>query len=208
MHKSGKTETCVYQGAGNEKDEDITFLDNIKSKLTDYKPPYQITDNIVNLLTQISELLGRWSASIQGELSPELRRKNRIKTIQASLAIENNTLSVDQVTTLVEGKRVMGLPHEILEVKNAVCSVFIEFILTAIRDELNDGINDGIKLSETDKSVLKEIKKNPELTVQQLTDTIQRSLRTLERSIKKLKDQKYIKRQGSKKSGHWVLLKK
>ena len=172
--------------------------------MTDYKPPYQITDSIVNLLTQISELLGKWSASVQEELSPELRRKNRIKTIQASLAIENNTLSVDQVTTLMEGKCVMGLPHEILEVKNANCSGFIEFMLTAIRDELND----GIKLSETDKIVLKEIKKNPELTAQQLTNTIQKSLRTLERSIKKLKDQKYIRRQGSKKSGHWVLLKK
>lgn len=91
--------------------------------------------------------------------------------------------------------------------KNADCSVFIEFMLTAIRDELNDGINDGIKLSETDKTVLKEIKKNPELTAQQLTGIIQRSLRTLERSIKKLKDQKYIKRQGSKKAGHWVLLR-
>lgn len=52
-------------------------------------------------------------------LSPHLRRNNRIRTIQASLAIENNTLSLEQVTAVIEGKRVLGLPREIQEVRNA-----------------------------------------------------------------------------------------
>ncbi len=84
-----------------------------------YQPPYSITANILNAVAEISELLGRWSVSNQGELSPQLRRKNRIRTIQASLAIEHNSLSLEQVTAILEGKPVLGLPREIQEVRNA-----------------------------------------------------------------------------------------
>ncbi len=54
-----------------------------------------------------------------GTLAPQLRRENRIRTIQASLAIENNSLSLEQVTALLDGKRVLGQPREIQEVRNA-----------------------------------------------------------------------------------------
>lgn len=84
-----------------------------------YQPPYSITANILNAVAEISELLGRWSASHQGALSPQLRRDNRIRTIQASLAIEHNSLSLEQVTAILEGKPVLGLPREIQEVRNA-----------------------------------------------------------------------------------------
>ena len=84
-----------------------------------YVPPYRITPMILNRVADISECLGRWSASHNNTLSPQLRRDNRIKTIQASLAIENNTLSLEQVTAVLDGKRVLGLPHEIQEVRNA-----------------------------------------------------------------------------------------
>lgn len=84
-----------------------------------YQTPYQITPAIVNRVADISELLGLWSATIKDTLSPQFRRDNRIKTIQASLAIENNTLSVEQVTAVLDGKRVLGLPREIQEVRNA-----------------------------------------------------------------------------------------
>ena len=50
---------------------------------------------------------------------PELRRDNRIKTIQASLAVGQNTLTLEQVTAVIEGKTVLGLPKEIQEVRNA-----------------------------------------------------------------------------------------
>lgn len=86
--------------------------------MSNYQPPYSITPKILNLVAEISELLGHWSAQ-QGTLSPQLRRKNRIRTIQASLAIENNTLSLEQVTAILEGKQVLGLPREIQEVRNA-----------------------------------------------------------------------------------------
>ena len=84
-----------------------------------YQPPYTITPAILDSVANISELLGRYSASQYSSSTPRLRRNNRIRTIQASLAIEHNTLSVEQVTAILEGKRVLGQPKEILEVQNA-----------------------------------------------------------------------------------------
>lgn len=84
-----------------------------------YQPPLTITPTILDLAEQIGETLGRWSFVAESELSPKLRRGNRIRTIQASLAIENNTLSLEQVTAVLDGKRVLGLPREIQEVRNA-----------------------------------------------------------------------------------------
>ncbi len=84
-----------------------------------YQPPLTITPTILDLAEQIGEIIGRWALTTESELSPKLRRGNRIRTIQASLAIENNTLNVEQVTAVLEGKRVLGLPREIQEVRNA-----------------------------------------------------------------------------------------
>lgn len=84
-----------------------------------YQPPLTLTPAMLALVAEISEQLGRLSARHEAALTPQLRRGNRIRTIQASLAIENNTLSVEQVTAVLEGKRVLGLPREIQEVRNA-----------------------------------------------------------------------------------------
>lgn len=84
-----------------------------------YQPPLTLTPTMLALVAEISEQLGRLSARHEAALTPQLRRGNRIRTIQASLAIENNTLSVEQVTAVLEGKRVLGLPREIQEVRNA-----------------------------------------------------------------------------------------
>ncbi|PJC85871.1 cell filamentation protein Fic [Vibrio sp. HA2012] len=84
-----------------------------------YTPPFSITNDILNMVAEISGLLGRLEISNPELMSPQLRRGNRIKTIQASLAIENNTLTLEQVTSVIDGKRVLGLPHEIQEVTNA-----------------------------------------------------------------------------------------
>ena len=84
-----------------------------------YQPPYTITPQIVQQVADIVELVTRWSYSDDSALTPQLRRNNRISTIQASLAIENNTLSIEQVTDVLDGKAVVGLPREIQEVRNA-----------------------------------------------------------------------------------------
>ncbi|HDS1736647.1 Fic family protein [Pseudomonas sp. BP8] len=84
-----------------------------------YEPPLTLTPAMLGLVADISEQVGMLTARREDALAPQLRRGNRIRTIQASLAIENNTLSVEQVTAVLEGKRVLGLPREIQEVRNA-----------------------------------------------------------------------------------------
>lgn len=93
-----------------------------------YNPPYTITNKIVDLIAGISELIGHITVTSGLNNNPKLRRANRIKTIQASLAIENNTLTVEQITALLNGKRILGTPAEIKEVKNAY--VVYEQLLT------------------------------------------------------------------------------
>lgn len=81
--------------------------------------PFKITDRILNEVTEISRLVGIVSVSSKLTRDPTLRRANRINTIYSSLAIEQNTLSVDQVTAVISGKRVIAPPKDIAEVKNA-----------------------------------------------------------------------------------------
>lgn len=86
-----------------------------------YIPPFNITEKILHLISTISEQVGLLHARIGTETpSPMLRKKNQIKTIHSSLAIENNTLTLKQVTDIIDGKRVLGAPDEIQEVKNAI----------------------------------------------------------------------------------------
>jgi Fic family protein len=84
-----------------------------------YQPPCTITPVIERLLGEICELVGRLSISAQGE-NLRLRRINRIRTIQGSLAIEGNTLSQEQITAILEGKHVVAPPREIQEARNAI----------------------------------------------------------------------------------------
>lgn len=83
------------------------------------KYPFQITDEILNKVAEISQLVGQVSVSSNLSSNPTLRRTNRINTIYSSLAIEQNTLSIDQVTAVISGKRVIAPPKDIAEVKNA-----------------------------------------------------------------------------------------
>ncbi len=84
-----------------------------------YEPPFHMTDRITNLVAEISEQIGRIKVLSHGNLNPHLRKENRIRTIHSSLAIEHNSLSLEQVTAIIEGKRILGNPNEIREVKNA-----------------------------------------------------------------------------------------
>ena len=81
--------------------------------------PYKITNEIISLVSEISELIGRATVSSQLDKNPTLRRRNRIHTIYSSLAIEQNTLSLEQVTDVINGKRIIAPPKDIEEVKNA-----------------------------------------------------------------------------------------
>ncbi|MFO7868296.1 MAG: Fic family protein [Bacteroidales bacterium] len=84
------------------------------------KPPYKITGKILKLVASISEKIGEVNSAHLHRPPTELRKKNRIKTIHSSLEIEGNTLTIEQITAIIENKRVIGSKKDILEVKNAI----------------------------------------------------------------------------------------
>lgn len=83
------------------------------------KPPFEITNQMIDYVAEIAELVGKLSAVSSLSANPTLRRSNRIRTIHGSLAIEQNTLSLEQVTAVLNGKHVLAPPKDIAEVKNA-----------------------------------------------------------------------------------------
>ncbi len=84
------------------------------------KPPYEITPKILKLLTSISEKIGEVNATFLNKPSPQLRKQNKIRTIHSSLKIEGNTLTEEQITALIENKRVIGPQKDVKEVINAI----------------------------------------------------------------------------------------
>lgn len=99
---------------------DSTILSLIVSFDTIMKPPYTISPLILSLLASISEKLGEIKANYLQAPRAELRKTNRIKTIQSTLEIEGNTLSIEQVTAVINNKKVIAPQKDILEVKNAI----------------------------------------------------------------------------------------
>lgn len=90
-----------------------------------YQPPYSITPQVLRLVAEVVELVTRWSlleGSAMTQHVHQLRRNNRILTIQASLAMEHERLSVLQVGSLFDGIPVEGLPRDMQEVRNAVAA--------------------------------------------------------------------------------------
>lgn len=84
-----------------------------------YQPPFNITGDMLSLVADIMEILGELKGVSNLEKMPRLRKVNRLKSIHSSLAIENNTLSLSQVTDVIDGKRVLAPYEDILAVKNA-----------------------------------------------------------------------------------------
>ena len=91
-----------------------------QKKIIMYTPPFEITSKIIELISNISEKIGEISSIQNNSHYIQLRKENRIQTIHSSLAIENNSLSLEQITAIIDGKRVLGNPNEIQEVKNSV----------------------------------------------------------------------------------------
>ncbi|MEA3465145.1 MAG: Fic family protein [Thermodesulfobacteriota bacterium] len=84
-----------------------------------YQPPFKITSSILNLVSLISEKIGELKTSYN-IISPQLRKKNKIKTITGTLQIEGNTLTEEQVSAVLDGKRVLGTMRELSEVQGAI----------------------------------------------------------------------------------------
>lgn len=87
--------------------------------MTNNQPPFEINERIMADVIEIAELVGRVSVTDKISMNPTLRRTNRIQTIYSSLAIEQNTLDIEQVTAVLSGKRVIAPPKDIAEVQNA-----------------------------------------------------------------------------------------
>ena len=103
------------------------------------KPPYELTSEILKLVTSISQKIGEVQARHLIKQNPKLRKQNQIKTIYSSLNIEGNSLSEEQITAIIENKRVVGPEKDIIEVLNAL-NVYKElqkFNYTAERNFLN-----------------------------------------------------------------------
>lgn len=83
------------------------------------RPPFEITNRMIDYVAEIAELLGKLNVTDALSSNPTLRRSNRIRTIHGSLAIEQNTLSLEQVTAVLNGKHVLAPPKDIAEVKKA-----------------------------------------------------------------------------------------
>lgn len=86
---------------------------------TGYKPPFDITENIANLVVEICQMVGKIQAAPNFSRNPKLRKKNRIRSIYSSLSIEHNSLTEDQVSAVIDGKRVIAPRKDIMEVQNA-----------------------------------------------------------------------------------------
>lgn len=84
------------------------------------RSPYELNSRIIKLIASVSQKIGQLDVKIVAKQSPELRKVNRIKTIHSSLGIEGNTLSEQQITALMENKRVIGPAKDIREVLNAI----------------------------------------------------------------------------------------
>lgn len=84
------------------------------------KPPYELTSEILKYITSISEKIGEVNAKYLIKTNPTLRKQNQIKTIHSSLSIEGNTLTEEQITAILENKRVVGPEKDIIEVLNAL----------------------------------------------------------------------------------------
>ena len=83
-------------------------------------PPYKITNKSISLIAEISTLLGKLEGFTSTIPTPQLRKQNKIKTIHGTLSIEGNTLSIGQITAIIENKRVIGPKKDIIEVNNAI----------------------------------------------------------------------------------------
>ena len=88
--------------------------------MNQYQPPFKITSKVIDYISRISEKIGEINSFENSPQQVKLRKENRIKTIHSSLAIENNSLTIEQITAIIDGKRVLGSPNEIQEVKNAI----------------------------------------------------------------------------------------
>lgn len=127
-------------------------------------PPYKITNKTLLLISEISALLGKLEGFISVVPTPQLRKQNKIKTIHGTLSIEGNTLSIEQITAIMENKRVIGPRKDILEVNNAIKAYedlarfnpnSLNSLCKAHKIFMNDLVKDAGRIRMTNVGILK-----------------------------------------------------
>ncbi len=99
------------------------------------RPPFELTSAVLAATAEIMRLVGRYEGWGAQAPQPRLRRENRIRTVRASVAIEGNTLAEEQVSAVLDGKRVAGPPREVREVRNAIEAYALAPELDSRREE-------------------------------------------------------------------------
>ena len=139
-----------------------------------YQPPFTLTTEILNLVAEVSQAVGRFTAEHGQEKLLRLRKMNRMRTMQEALAIEESgPLSTESA---------------------------------GISAGISAGLNAGLKLSQLDQAILGRMRTDPTITNAALAELTGKAISTIERRIKKLKENKLLKRAGAKKTGHWEVL--
>jgi len=162
-----------------------------------YIPPFNITSKIMSLVSEISEQVGIVITRLGNNApSPQLRKKNQIKTIHSSLAIEQNTLSLKQVTDIIDGKHVLGAPDEIQEVK-----------ITEVQDKVQDKMQDKFpEVPQAVWNVLDIIQHNPKVRAIDICEIMNLKERQVYKHLSLLKSLGLIVRIGSNKTGYWKIM--
>lgn len=106
-----------------------------KLKEPSYITPFTVTDEMTSLVIEIAEILENMNVNDDKLPAPLLRKQNRIRTIHSSLAIENNSMTIEQITAIIDGKRVLGAPNEIKEVENAIDAYNLLFELNPYKEK-------------------------------------------------------------------------
>jgi predicted HTH transcriptional regulator len=145
--------------------------------MTPYSPPFQLNNTMLTKVAEIAELLGQWKQANREGLLPQLRRGNRIRTIQASLAIEHNSLSIEQVTAVLDGKPVLNSTAQ----KNTQ--------------------------ENTQEKIFLLLKQEPTITRNELAKRLNLTPDSVKHHLQKLKQAGRIEHVGPTKSGHWRTLK-
>ena len=173
-----------------------------------YLPPFTVSAEAINLIAEISGQIERYAIRMEQEDGLRLRKANRIKTIHSSLAITASTKAgqsgpfidfmLKEIYKTLKEHQGEELPT------NDVSTIDRQF---GIKFGEEFGIKYGIKFGINDKQLLLLIDSNPTITASDAAERMEISLRGAEKIFKKLRDSGVISRQGSKKSGSWIINK-
>ena len=144
-----------------------------------YTPPFKITARAINLIAEISAMVERFVIHMERDDALLLRKINRIKTIQGSLAIEGNTLTESQITDIIDGKH---------------------------GNELSSFITQENAREITQEKILSAIRNNPRITRRELAVLLGRTEDSVKHQLQKLTRQGIIKHIGATKAGEWVII--